>query len=215
MPLIFIKKMLSLGSRVIHNIGTLKINHIIKTLITSYVIILAGWGLISPIIAVFITDNVPNAGVETVGFAMTIYALTRSVIQLPVARHLDNKKGDSDEWYALFFGYIIVGIAALSYLKVNSIMILYIVQIIYGIGDALIYPAWGALFTKHADRSSVATESSLYQTSADIVTALSASLGALLVAKFGYSTVFLIVAITTFMGSFTLIPMFHQLKLKN
>lgn len=206
--------MIHINSHITQNLYSLKINHIIKSLIISYVIVLAGWGLITPLIAVFITDVVPNATITTVGFAMSIYALTRCILQLPIAWWLDKKKGEKDEFYALFFGYIVVGIAAVSYLFIQSILVLYIVQIIYGIGDALLYPAWGSLFVKHVDKKTAATENSLYQTGADLASAVSASLGAMMVALFGYNIVFLIVGVVTFLGSLLIFPMYKELSMK-
>lgn len=195
----------------VKNLYDLKVNIVIKTLITSYVIVLAGWGMITPIIAVFITEKIPQATIETVGLAMSLYALTRSIVQLPIARFLDLKRGERDEFYSLFFGYLIIGVAAFLYSKVETIKVLYFVQFIYGIGDALLYPAWGALFMKHIDKRSEATESSLYQTSADITTAISASLGAFLVGAFGYQTVFSIVCAITLAACLTLIPLYKEL----
>ncbi len=186
----------------------------IKVLTLSYVFVLAGWGLVTPLIAVFITENVKGASLETVGLAMSLYALTRSFVQIPIARILDIKKGEKDEFITLVVGMLIVGITAISYIFVDIQIELYIVQVLYGIGDALIYPAWGSLFTAHIDKDEIATENSIYQTSADITTALSASLGAFLVVAFGYKLVFIIVAITTWMGVLLLPLMYSSLKKK-
>lgn len=204
--------MLHVNAHILRNIYTLKVNNVIKTLTFSYIFVLAGWGLITPLIAVFITENVTGAGLETVGMAMSIYALTRSFIQIPIARILDIKKGEKDEFISLCLGMVIVGTAALGYIFVRAPIELYVVQVLYGLGDALIYPAWGALFTSHIDKNEMATETSLYQTSADITTALAASLGAFLVVTFGYKPVFAVVAITTWLGVLLLPLMYSSLK---
>ena len=204
--------MLHINSKILRSVYSLKVNIVIKILTASYVFVLAGWGLVSPLIAVFITENVKGAGIETVGLAMSLYALTRSFLQIPVARFLDIRKGEKDEFVVLFTGMVIVGFTALGYTYVNSTATLFVIQILYGLGDALIYPAWGSLFMSHVDRHERATESSLYQTSADIATALSASLGAFLVVEFGYRPVFFIVAIATWMGALLLPLMYASLK---
>lgn len=190
----------------ITNILNFKINYIIKALIISYTIILAGWGMISPIIAIFITENIEGGTIETVGYAMTVYALTKSLLQIPISRILDITKGEYDEWIVLLLGYFLIAVSAFGFTFVNSILSLLLIQVLYGIADALIFPAWNALFTKHIDQKNIATESSIYQTSADISMALSASLGAILVARIGYTNVFYIVAIISLLAAITILP---------
>jgi MFS family permease len=184
----------------------IEINYIIKALIVSYTIILAGWGMISPIIAVYITEKIGGAGIETVGFAITFYALTKSILQIPLGRVLDATRGEYDEWIVLMIGYLLLATTAFAYAFVNTVIFLFVVQILYGIADAFIYTAWNSLFTKHLDQNNIATENSIYATSADITVALSASLGALLIAYIGYSNVFFIVATFSFIAALTILP---------
>jgi MFS family permease len=198
----------------IHYIAQLKINKIVQLLTLSYSVVLAGWGLITPIISIYIIENIPNAGLEAVGIGTTIYLLTRSVMQLPIAYMLDKKRGEKDDFFALFIGLVLVGTAAFAFTAVVNVWQLYVIQILYGLGDALIYPSWGSLFTRHLDKDKIATETSLFQASADLSSALSASLGALLILKFGYHPVFLIVGAATWLGAFLLIPMYRSLYLK-
>lgn len=198
----------------LQRITQLRINKVIQLLTLSYSVVLAGWGLITPIIAVYVVENIPNAGLEAVGIGTTLYLLTRSVMQLPIAYGLDRRKGEKDDFFALFVGLVLVGTAAFSYSAISVVWQLYVVQILYGIGDALIYPSWGSLFTRHLDKDKIATENSLFQAAADLSSALSASLGALLILKFGYQPVFLIVGGATWLGALLLIPMYKSLYLK-
>jgi len=46
---------------------------------------LSGWGLINPILAVFISEQVVGGGVELAGMAATVYFVVKSVVQIPVA----------------------------------------------------------------------------------------------------------------------------------
>ena len=89
---------------------------------------------------------------------------------------------------------------------------LYVFQVIYGIADGSIYPSWASLFSTHTDRSSMATEYSVYYTTVDIIGAMAASLGALLVSAFGYSFVFYLVSGLSVLGAVTLLPMYKDLK---
>lgn len=208
------KHMISLSSFSIRKITQLKVNKVIQLLTLSYSVVLAGWGLITPIIAVYVVENIPNAGLEAVGIGTTLYLLTRSVAQLPIAYGLDRRKGEKDDFFALFTGLVLVGTAAFAYSGIINVWQLYVIQILYGLGDALIYPSWSSLFTRHLDKDKIATETSLFQAAADLSSALSASLGALLILKFGYHPVFIIVGVATWLGAFLLIPMYRSLYIK-
>ncbi len=198
----------------LRRIAQLKVNKVIQLLTLSYSVVLAGWGLITPIIAVYVVENIPGAGLEAVGIGTTLYLLTRSTMQLPIAYVLDKRRGEKDDFFALFIGLVLVGTAAFSYPAITVVWQLYVIQVLYGLGDALIYPSWGSLFTRHLDRDKIATENSIFQASADLSSALSASLGALLILKFGYQPVFLIVGGATWLGALLLIPMYKSLYLK-
>ncbi len=195
-----------------HGFHNLKINNTVKVLIMSYSTIWVGWGMISPILAVSMVDNIQGAGLETVGFAISIYMLTKSFVQIPVARYLDLKKGERDEFFALFAGSLLLAVAAFGYANIQTIAALYIFQVVYGIADGLICPSWSSLFATHTDRTSMATEYSIYYTTVDLIGAMAASFGALMVAAFGYRIVFILVACLSFLGALTLLPMYRDLK---
>jgi len=59
------------------------LNRVIKFLILSDLFILSGWGMTSPIFAIYVTEQVKVAGIETVGLASTVYLLLKSGLQVP------------------------------------------------------------------------------------------------------------------------------------
>lgn len=101
------------------NIGLGKIvslNKVIKTLIGYNLFLLLDWGLITPILAVFITDHIRGGYVRVPGIAIGIYWLTKSIIQLPIARYLDKSHGEKDDFYALICGTILVSLVPLGFI---------------------------------------------------------------------------------------------------
>ncbi|OQA83444.1 MAG: hypothetical protein BWY29_00302 [Microgenomates group bacterium ADurb.Bin238] len=65
--------------------GSLKISRVVQFLTYSDIMMLSGWGLINPILAVFISEQVVGGGVELAGMAATVYFVVKSVVQIPVA----------------------------------------------------------------------------------------------------------------------------------
>jgi len=56
-----------------------KVNPVIQALIFSDLLILSGFGLISPILAVFITNQIRGGSLEVAGLATTIYLVSKSL----------------------------------------------------------------------------------------------------------------------------------------
>jgi MFS family permease len=177
------------------------VSPVIKFLTYSDILMMSGWGLISPILSVFITDQIPGGTVEVAGLASTIYFLVKSFLQIPVARYIDKRKGENDDFNTMILGSLIITLSAFLYIFVKTPAQLYLVQALYGVGGALSYPSWLALFTRHVDKNEEGLEWSLYYTTTDLGAALAAGLGGFIAASFGYSYVFLSVGISSLLGT--------------
>lgn len=177
------------------------VSPVIKFLTYSDILMMSGWGLISPILSVFITDQIPGGTVEVAGLASTIYFLVKSFLQIPVARYIDKRKGENDDFNTMILGSLVITLSAFLYIFVKTPAQLYLVQALYGIGGALSYPSWLALFTRHVDKNEEGLEWSLYYTTTDLGAALAAGLGGFIAASFGYGYVFLSVGISSLLGT--------------
>lgn len=191
------------------------VNPVIRFLTYSDILMMSGWGLIAPIMAVFITDQVPGGNVEVAGLASTIYFLIKSFLQIPVARYIDKKKGENDDFAVMILGSMIITISAFLFIFVQSVWQLYAVQVLYGIGGALSYPSWLALFTRHIDKHEEGLEWSLYYTTTDLGAALTAGLGGFIASSFGYEWVFVSVGISSLFGTLFLYGTRHYLYKRN
>jgi len=70
------------------------INKVIKILVFSDLVLLFGWGLITPILAVFILESIKGGDAKVAGIAVGLYWLIKSVFQIPIANFLDKTKGE-------------------------------------------------------------------------------------------------------------------------
>ncbi|KKR37793.1 hypothetical protein A2361_00270 [Candidatus Woesebacteria bacterium RIFOXYB1_FULL_40_26] len=190
----------------------LKINKIIEYLTFSDIMVLSGWGLISPILAVFFTEQVKGGTVALAGLAATVYFLTKSIVQIPIARFIDAKRGEWDDYWVMIAGALIISISAFLYIFVQYPWQVIAVQIVYGLGGALAYPAWLAIFTRHVDTHREGFEWSFYYTATDLGSALTGGLGGLLAAAYGYNMVFVIVGISSLLGTAFLAGIVRDIK---
>ena len=173
---------------------------------------LSGWGLVSPIIAVFFTEQIEGGSVAIAGLAATIYFLTKSLVQIPVARFIDLKKGEWDDFWTMVAGTLLISVSAFLFVFARTPIHVYLIQVVYGVGGGLAYPAWLALFTRHIDKKEEGLEWSLYYTATDLGAALTAGLGGLLAATFGYRSLFVIVGFASLAGAAFLAGVTRKLK---
>ena len=181
--------------------GGVKVSQVVQFMTMSDFMMMSGWGLISPVIAVFFSDQVEGGSVALAGLAATVYFLVKSLVQIPVARFIDRQRGEWDDWWVMVTGSLIISLSAFLYVFVSLPWHVIAVQILYGFGGALSFPSWLAIFTRHLDKREEGFEWSLYYTSVDIGSALTAGFGGLLIAAFGYKPVFALVGIASLIGT--------------
>ncbi len=62
------------------------LNKLVQLFILSDIFLLTGWGFVEPIFGVFIVSQIEGATLLTVGRAVAIYLIVKSVFQIVIAR---------------------------------------------------------------------------------------------------------------------------------
>lgn len=185
---------------------TLKnVNIVIKYFTISDFLITCGYGLIAPIFAVFILENITKSTVAIIGISQGIYLLSSSLGQIPFASLMDKIKGEKDDFTFLIVGSIIISIIPLFYLLINSAWQLYLIQLIYGLATAMSLPGWLAIFTRHIDHEHEALEWGVYRTFTDLGGGVAALAGGFFAYLFGFQYLIIIVSATSFIGALFLL----------
>lgn len=187
------------------------INRVIRFLTISDILMLSGWGLVNPIFAVFVTDQIQGGNVGIAGLAMTVFLLTKSLVQLPAAWLIDKKKGEIDDFWVMIAGSLIISLTAFLFIFARAISHIFLIQIISGFGAALSYPAWMAIFTRHVDTHKEGIEWSLYYTTTDLGGALVAGLGGAVANYLGFQPLFLLVGLLSLLGTAFLFVSYKEL----
>lgn len=177
------------------------INKVIRFLTFSDILMLSGWGLVNPIFAVFVTDQIQGGGVEIAGLAITIFLLTKSLTQVPIAWVIDRRKGEVDDFWVMIAGSLIIALSAFLFIFAKTISHILLIQIISGFGTALSYPSWLAIFTRHVDYHKEGFEWSIYFTLTDLGGALAAGLGGTIANYLGFQPLFLLVGLLSLLGT--------------
>jgi MFS family permease len=181
-----------------------KINKVIRILIFSDFLFTSGWGLISPIFAIFLIEDINGSGAMVAGFAAAIYWLVKSILQPFIAYYLDKHHGEKDDLYFLIGGYILVSFVPLGYIFSYLPWHIYLLQFLYAIGMACAIPTWAGIFTRHIDKGKEAFEWSIESTSLGIAAGITGAVGGLVGSIVGFKILFLAVSIFTLGAGFVL-----------
>ena len=185
------------------------ISKIIKVLITSDFFLNLGWGLLSPIFALFILERItlanPAKAAEVAGFAALAYWISKSLIEIPIGRFLDKHPGEKDDFWFMTIGLFVVSIVPIGYLFSTSPWHIYVFQIIHAVGMAMALPSWLAIFTRHIDKGKEAFEWSMETTSIGAGAGIAGGLGCIVASLFGFKILFIFVSGLTILAAFLLL----------
>lgn len=175
------------------------INKVIKVLISSDVLLLTGFGFISPIFAIFIAQRIALGdtveAVKVAGFVMAIYWGVKSILQIPIGKYLDKNHGEKDDLYFVMIGNSLAALAAFGYIFSSLAWHIYLLQGIYSLGMAMNIPGWTAIFTRHIDKGQVAFEWATRSTFIGIGAGAAGALGGIIASSFGFNILFVGVGI--------------------
>lgn len=177
-------------------------NRTIKLLMVSDIFVLTGFGLIQPILAIFISDGVAGGTIFSAGLASTLFMLTKSVVQLPFSRYIDDN-GNKRRW--LILGTLMTAIVPVLYIFVDNIYQVYLAEIIYGIGSGLAYPTWVGLYSININKGQESFEWSVYSTLTGLGSAATAAAGASIAYFVGFKLTFILTGAFCLLGSMILL----------
>jgi len=186
------------------------INRVIKILIMSDLLLFFGFGLLTPIFAVFIMKSIEGGSLAVVGFATTCYWLARVLTTIPLSRFMDKTHGERDEYYCVLIGSVVMAILPLFFAVSSLPWHIYLIEIISGIANSLAVPAWRILFTNHLDKGKTGYEWSVEDIAVGVAVAFSASVGAFVADRLGFTALFVCMAIIGLTGALILIPLYKN-----
>lgn len=191
----------------------LKMNKTIKLLMLSDIFLVTGFGLTDPIIAIFFSENITGGSVFASGIAISLFMITKASVQLPFSRHVD-KYDDNNDVKWLLIGTFIITLVPIFYIFASSMKVIYLIQVLYGIGSGLAYPAWLGLWSTHLDKKHESFEWSLYSTLSGVGAALAASIGAGLAQFAGFKVTFIFTGLLSLLGCYIILKLRNKEILK-
>jgi len=171
-------------------------NKALKALIFISGIFMFAYAMLMPIFAIFVEKI--GGSVTTASNSWAIFWLVAGILTFVMGK-LESKMDETE--LAIVWSQYIICIAYILYYFTTTTSMLYIVMIILGIGNAIFWPAFHSVYTKHVDEKNSTWQWSFYDGMAYIIPAIGAALGGFLVNLYGFNLIFIIMAILTFLNA--------------
>ncbi|MBI2062933.1 MAG: MFS transporter [Candidatus Yanofskybacteria bacterium] len=188
------------------------VNRVIRHLVISDFFINFAFGLLAPIFAVFVLNNIEGGSLRVIGLATACYWIVRTATTVPLSRFMDRTDGERDEFYFVVAGTFIMSSLPLFYIFVSLPWHIYLIQAVLGLVNSMAVPGWRILFTDHIDRGKTGFEWSLEDIAIGISVGSSAYLGSILADKFGFKVVFILLAAMGYVSTIILSTLKNDAK---
>jgi MFS family permease len=188
------------------------VNRVVQILLVFLFLLNVSGGLFSPLYAVFVTHFVAGATLATVGFSVALGAIAKSVLQIPLARKIDAKKGERDDFYVMLAGAVLSVIYPLGLIFISFPWQLYVWETLNGAASACLMAAYYALFSRHIDKGGEGFEWSLFSVwGLTVSSALGGAVGGVIADAIGFHLTFIISSALGFVATLFLIFLYPLL----
>ena len=187
----------------------------VRYLIVSDILIVGSTGMLGPIFALFIEDNIQGGNAAIAGVAAAIYLITKSIFQIPVAAIIDRIRGEKDDYYILVIFTFLMSLIPLLYLFITMSWQLYLVQFLLGLFTAMTFPSYMAIFTRHIGKNKEGTNWGAYFTLTDLSSSGFAAIGGYIAYSLGFQVLISIIVCISILGSMLMLLIKPYMKLQS
>jgi MFS family permease len=181
-----------------------------KTLLYTDLLMTTSLGLFLPFLAVIILHDVLDATILQVGYAIAFYAIAKAIAQLIVTRYVGEDLELKRQIKVLTIGSILITIVPIGYMFISDMKYVYVLQAVWGIGEALLAPAWFSLFNKSLTQGKEGKAWAWRETLALFVAAIAAIVGGAIAQYENYRLIFGGAALLMAASSFLLIQLYRR-----
>jgi len=151
--------------------------------------------MFSPIYAIFVKEI--GGDITTASSAYAVFWMTAGLLTL-FAGKLEDKLKETE--LAIMVSQFVFGLAYILYYFTDTVSMLYLVQVVLGIGGAIFWPAFHSIYSSHIDGQKSNWQWGFYDSLSYIIPAIAALVGGYLVKLYGFDLIFLIMASLSFLN---------------
>jgi len=152
-----------------------------------------GFTLLSPLYAAFVINHLGGTEFQ-VGFTYSVYGLTAGFLIILFGKIEDKFRNKAKA--ILSAGYLLMSIASFSYLFVDSISELLLLQVFYAFAVAIYIPVNKTLYSLYEDDGKESTEWALLDGGNFLIIGLASLIGGYFVSEFGFEALFVLMGLS-------------------
>lgn len=153
-------------------------------------------GMIGPIYAIFVAQI--GGDILDVGWAYFFFTFTSGVVLYLISRW-ENKVAHKEKLVVI--GYLLNALGCFLYLFTDTQAMLLMVQVISGIGVAVVSPAFDTIYSHFVNSEKEASEWGAWEAMGYFVAALGAIAGSMIANRFGFDSLFIFMTVAALMGA--------------
>jgi len=174
-------------------------NPVVKSFIISETFLWSSITLVTPIFAVFAATKIPHGNLEVAATAFSLYLAVRVIFELFSAKVL-SKRVHKNPVAIICLGISFVSLAYFGLSITNTVIAVYLLFALKGIGIGIASPMKNALFSSHIDKAKAPMEWSIHDAITLLGMAFASAVGGVIAGRYGFSTLFVVAAIVSAMG---------------
>jgi len=154
-------------------------------LFTNSIVAMAG-AMLGPIYAIFVTrigGDILDAGLTGAAYMMAVAATT--YLTGATLDHIKYRR------MVLLVAYIVLAVAFVLYIFVDSVGELFLVQLLVGAANAMYAPAMDTLYANHTAPTKAGRSWALLEASESVIAAIGAVIGGVMVTYLGFNSIFI------------------------
>lgn len=164
-------------------------------------------GMIGPIYAIFVEKI--GGDILDVGWAYFFFTFTSGIVLYLISRW-ENKVAHKEKLVVI--GYLLNALGCFLYLFTDTQGMLLVVQVILGVGVAVVSPTFDTIYSHFVNSEKEASEWGAWEAMGYFVAALGAVAGSMIADRFGFNALFLCMSAAALIGA---ILSFFLFKEKN
>jgi len=185
------------------------LNKVIRLLIISHFFLSSGWGLLAPVFAIFLVENIAAGsaaeGAKIAGYAALVYWVSKSILQIPISQYVDKIRGEKDDFWFMVIGTFIGVVVPFGFLFASFPWHIYALQLIWALSMAMLTPSRNAVFSRYLNKNGEAFAWGIDSTFMGLGTGICGALGGVIVSFFGFEAIFFLVGVGTFLSGILLL----------
>jgi MFS family permease len=169
--------------------GIFLMNRVLRTLLITDSLMFLSSAMLGPVYALYIGGV--NGTALDAGLSVGLFSLVTGIVTLLSGTYADRLKNCK---YFMVFGYTIAGLGNLLFIFAGSVFMVFVIQVILGLGIGISAPSFKALYSKNLDKRKEATEWGMWESITYFAIAGGAALGGFVVYTYGFAPAFGIMA---------------------